>query len=76
MNEPEVRIMWRDSKSYGNGWLSLEEIQELPVKDYKTLGMLVYETDQDYYVAQSEGDIHYYNIFVIPKGAVIKKEVL
>lgn len=68
-----VRIVWTDSGTFReNGWETKEQIAEGALSDIVTVGELVHEEEDRYYVALSSDfrNDHYYGTQVIGKFAV------
>lgn len=74
MEPVKVTIHWMDAKSFGNKWMSIDELEELVMHEASTEGWLVKETSYGYMVAQSICGEEYHNILVIPKIVPVKEE--
>ena len=67
----EVKIIWKDAKSYANEWVSIEEAERLKLAEVETKGYLINDTGESVIIAQSFNGNEGHNFIVIPKGAVI-----
>ena len=72
-NEPRVEIHWLDSGlQHAAGWMDRDELEQSRLSVVETVGYLVSECDDTYYVAltRDRKNSHYYGIQLIHKGNV------
>lgn len=67
-----VEITWSDSTSFANNWMDEGDVKMLIGRECRTRGYLIYRDKDFLRIAQSVSDDNYYNIMVIPTGAVKK----
>lgn len=65
-----IDVIWADSISFANEWMSKEEVMELTGREVVTGGFVVHRGEDYIRVAQSVFNGSYHNIMLIPTGAV------
>lgn len=68
----KVEVVWVDSCSYAEVWISKDLIKDIPLTPSKctTVGYLVQEDDNRVTIAQSINDGEYGRLFTIPRGCI------
>jgi len=67
----KVTVFWQDSRSYGNAWLTIEEMGDIITVSCETRGFVVKEDKHKIIVAQTEGGDQYHNLIAIPKRSIV-----
>ena len=68
----EIKVLWRDIKSYNGEWCGELDIATFNAVLCRTKGWIVHVTEALLMIAQTVSEFGAYNIMVIPKGCVVE----
>ncbi len=67
---PEIKVIWVDSSTHGEEWVSLEDAKSISTKPCQTVGFLLSEDSETIKVAQNIAEDCILNRIAIPRGCI------